>query len=65
MRRFSHKVRGVSPQAGIESMVGKICERGRFRARSKRVGELHVDGESGESTEGCGIGKRQVRGRET
>jgi len=28
-KRPSHKaVRGVSPEAGRESMVGKICERG-------------------------------------
>ena len=27
---FSYKVRGVSPEAGRESMVGKICERGKF-----------------------------------
>ena len=26
----SDKVRGVSPEAGRESMVGKICERNRF-----------------------------------
>jgi len=26
----SHKVRGVSPGAGRESIVGKICGRGRF-----------------------------------
>ena len=24
------QVRGVSPEAGKESMVGKICERGRY-----------------------------------
>ena len=28
-KRSSRKVRGVSPEAGRESMVGKICERGR------------------------------------
>jgi len=28
-KRSSHKVRGVSPEARRESMVGKICERGR------------------------------------
>ena len=27
-KRSSHKVRGVSPEAGRESMAGKICERG-------------------------------------
>ena len=27
-KRSSHKVHGVSPEAGRESMVGKICERG-------------------------------------
>ena len=26
-KRFSHKVHGVSPEAGRESMVGKICEK--------------------------------------
>ena len=31
-KRSSHEVRGVSPEAGRESMVGKICERGRFWA---------------------------------
>jgi len=25
-QRSSHKVRGVSPEAGRKSMVGKICE---------------------------------------
>jgi len=39
-KRSSHKVCGVSPQAGRESMVGKICERGRFWAGSERVREL-------------------------
>ena len=29
-KRSSHKIRVVSPEAGRESMVGKICERGRF-----------------------------------
>ena len=28
-KRSSDKVRGVSPEAGRESMVGKLCERGR------------------------------------
>ena len=28
-KQSSHKVRGVSPDAG-KSLVGKICERGRF-----------------------------------
>jgi len=28
-KRSSREVRGVSPEAGRESMVGKICERGR------------------------------------
>jgi len=27
-KRSSHDVRGVSPEAERESMVGKICERG-------------------------------------
>jgi len=27
-KRSGHEVRGVSPEAGRESMVGKICERG-------------------------------------
>jgi len=28
-KRYGREVRGVSPEAGRESMVGKICERGR------------------------------------
>jgi len=28
-KRSIHKVCGVSPEAGRESMVGKICERGK------------------------------------
>ena len=28
-KRSGHEARGVSPEAGRESMVGKICERGR------------------------------------
>ena len=28
-KRFGREVRGVSPEAGRESMVGKICGRGR------------------------------------
>ena len=28
-KRSSREVRGISPEAGRESMVGKICERGR------------------------------------
>jgi len=28
-KRYSNKVRGVSPEAGRESMLGKVCERGR------------------------------------
>jgi len=34
------KFRGVSPKAGRESVVGKICERGRFLAGNEREGEL-------------------------
>ena len=34
-KRYSHKVRGVSPGAGRESMVENICERG-----SETEGEL-------------------------
>ena len=29
-KQSSHEVGGVSPEAGRESMVGKICEQGRF-----------------------------------
>jgi len=29
-KESSHKVRGVSPEVRRESMMGKICERGRF-----------------------------------
>jgi len=39
-KRSSHKVRVVSPEAGRESMVGKICERGRSWAGSERESEL-------------------------
>jgi len=28
-KQSSREVRGVSPEAGRESMVGKICERGK------------------------------------
>ena len=31
MKRSSREVRGVSPEAGRESMEGKICGRGRFK----------------------------------
>jgi len=47
-KRSSHKVRGVSPESERESMVGKVCERGRFWAGSERQGVM--DGESGELT---------------
>jgi len=43
----SHKVCGVIPEAGRKSMVGKICERGRFEPRMKERGS----DESGELTE--------------
>jgi len=36
----SRKVRGVSAEAGRESVVGKICERGRSWAGSEREREL-------------------------
>ena len=29
-KRCSHKVCGVNPEPGRESMLGKNCERGRF-----------------------------------
>ena len=29
-KRSGREVRGVSPKAGRESMVGNICERGRY-----------------------------------
>jgi len=46
----SDRVRGVSPVAGRESVVGrKICERGRSRSGSEREGVM--DGESGKLTE--------------
>jgi len=32
MLERNYAVRGVSPVARVESMVGKICERGRFWA---------------------------------
>jgi len=67
-KRSCHKVRGVSPEAGRESMVRKICERGRFwhlKREGKRkgvvVGELWVD-----RVRRCGRSRnRQVRGSET
>jgi len=37
---FSYKVHGISPEAGREFMVGKICERGTFCAGNERVYEL-------------------------
>jgi len=40
---------GVSPDAGRETMGGKICERGRSCGGSEREGVM--DGESGELTE--------------
>jgi len=39
-KRSSHKVRGVGPEAGRKSMVGKICERGRSSAGSEREMEI-------------------------
>ena len=45
-KRSSNKVRGVSPEAGRESVVGKICESGR---ESQREGVM--DGENGEMAE--------------
>jgi len=35
LKRSSYEVHGVSPEAGRESMVGKICERRRLLAGSK------------------------------
>ena len=45
-KRSSNKVRGVSPEAGRESVVGKICESGRESQR-----EEVMDGENGEMAE--------------
>jgi len=39
-KRSGCEVHGVSPEAGKESMVGKICERGRSWGRSERKTEL-------------------------
>jgi len=39
-KRSGREVRGVSPEAGRESTVGKICERGRSSAGSERKMEL-------------------------
>ena len=41
-KRSSQKVRVVSPEAERESMVGRICERGRFWDGSERERELNV-----------------------
>jgi len=37
-KRSSHKVSGVSPGVGRESMVGNICERGKFDSGVKERG---------------------------
>jgi len=39
-KQSSDKVCGVSPEARIKSMVGKICEKGRFWARTEREKEF-------------------------
>jgi len=39
-KRPSQKVRGVSPEAGRESIVGKTCERGRFPGGTETLGEF-------------------------
>jgi len=39
-KRSGREVRGVSPDAGRESMVGKVCERARSSAGSERGREL-------------------------
>ena len=39
-KRSGREIRGVSPEAGRESMVGKICERGRSWGKSERKREL-------------------------
>jgi len=39
-KRSGREVRGVSLEAERESMVGKICERGRSSAGSEREREL-------------------------
>jgi len=39
-KRSGREVSGVSPEAGGESMVGKICERGRSLGGSEREREL-------------------------
>ena len=47
--RSEETVRGVSPAAGREPMVGTIGERGRFSAESESEGVMA--GENGELTE--------------
>jgi len=37
-KRSGREVRGVGPEAGRESMVGKICERGRSEVGVKERG---------------------------
>jgi len=39
-QKKQYKVRGVSPEAGKKSMLGKICEKGRSWAGSEREREL-------------------------
>ena len=41
-KQSSHKAGGVSHEAGRKNMVGKICERCGFWARSKTVRELKI-----------------------
>jgi len=51
MKRSGREVRGVRPEAGRESMVGKICERGRSWGGSERKRQGVIDSESDELTE--------------
>jgi len=46
-KRSSCEVRGVSPEAGRESMVGKICERGRYQQRLITEHYLNIIGDAG------------------
>jgi len=64
--RSGREVRGVSPEAERESMVGNICERGRSWSGVK---EGDMDGESGEWTEwedvvGAWTGRTETEGLE-
>jgi len=58
-KRSDHEVRGVSSGARKKSVLGKICERGSFRAGSERLSELWMAREPTKGKE-TGKGKSEI-----